>query len=1085
VISRVLSPVLVGRQQELSDLEDALLAANRGEGRFVLLAGEAGIGKTRLSRELERRARKLGCDVLWGTCSEAELALPYLPFVEAIGSRLDQQDTDALRGRLGPMVVELAQVFPQLGEGASTAADRDPAQARLRLFESIVALLDLWAGSATLLVVLDDLHWADSSTRELLEYLARRLAARRVMLLATFRSDELDRLHPLTRAVQTWRRGGLAETVTVEAIAPPQAAEMIAAILGADEVTPELASFFHERSEGNPFVLEEMLREAVDRGDVFQSDAGWRRRSLETFELPETVREALVLRLGRLDEGHVEVLRAAAVLGRSFDYGLLLEVAETDERGVLDALETAVEHQLLEEEAGTGDRYAWRHALTQEAIVGDTVLPKRLRAHSRAADALLASDGDAMTVARHLLAAERADEAVDACLRAADEAERAAGFSEASELVERVLPRVEDRLVRARLLHRMGRLRWLNGEPRAAEQLLGDAIRGLDEGGLVREAAQARVHLSRCYWELERPDEAMRVAEEARETLEAEGPSAELALAYIRISGLHSFALDYERGRVAGERGAEIAEQAGADFERLWALSFVALADPGARGLELFEQVHAEAKAKDYSIVAGNVTYNELWARAHGLAGRLRQILARWEEIPFTAAALGFEVSKSWTHLALGKPREALEQGRLSAARHASQGNPKFEWRGRVAAAEALLELGRADEAAEELPPPSLGAELQDIVYDTPARMGVALALGRTDEAAELGRRAAGHDGLLWTRSTVALAVEGLVAGGALDEAEEVLERARRRPVDVGEEGLWIAEGRILLARGRPAEARPLLERALAGFRASELRLWEWRAAALAAEAAAASGQLDAARSLLVPCVEAAHAAGAIRSRDAALAVAERFGLGIPRPEDEPDAAVATPGFLPAGERLVTSMFADVRGYTPLAAASAPEELADRMTTLHRWAAAEVGKRQGVVDKFAGDAVMATFNATGARVDHAALALDAALALRDKAALMDLPVGIGIAVGPAVVSRSVDEQNVSVLGSTTNLAARLQAAAGGGDILLSDEAHRRVESWLAERGLTAEAETLELKGFDGAQPAYRLVNPVRSQTAST
>ena len=136
---------------------------------------------------------------------------------------------------------------------------------------------------------------------------------------------------------------------------------------------------------------------------------------------------------------------------------------------------------------------------------------------------------------------------------------------------------------------------------------------------------------------------------------------------------------------------------------------------------------------------------------------------------------------------------------------------------------------------------------------------------------------------------------------------------------------------------------------------------------------------------------------------------------------------------------------------------------------------------------------MATFNVTGARVDHAALALDAALALRDKAALMDLPVGIGIAVGPAVVSRSVDERNVSVLGSTTNLAARLQTAAGGGDILLSDEASyltgntilsdeafRRVSSWLAERGLTAEPEQLELKGFDGAQPAYRLASPVRA-----
>jgi adenylate cyclase len=303
---------------------------------------------------------------------------------------------------------------------------------------------------------------------------------------------------------------------------------------------------------------------------------------------------------------------------------------------------------------------------------------------------------------------------------------------------------------------------------------------------------------------------------------------------------------------------------------------------------------------------------------------------------------------------------------------------------------------------------------------------------------------------------------------------------AKGAQVDLGQPGLDFADGRILLAAGRAAEARPFLERALASFEGSGLRLWAWRAGALAGEAAAQSGDEDAARSLLASCIRDAHRAGAIRARDAALATAERFGLDVPPLEDEADFDLAKPGVLTAGERMVTSMFADVRGYTPIAAASAPEDLADRMTTLHRWAAAEVGKRQGIVDKFAGDAVMATFNVTGARVDHAALALDAALALRDKAALMDLPVGIGIAVGPAVVSRSVDERNVSVLGSTTNLAARLQTAAGGGDILLSDEAFRRVSSWLGERGLTAEPEQLELKGFDGAQPAYRLASPVRA-----
>jgi adenylate cyclase len=151
-----------------------------------------------------------------------------------------------------------------------------------------------------------------------------------------------------------------------------------------------------------------------------------------------------------------------------------------------------------------------------------------------------------------------------------------------------------------------------------------------------------------------------------------------------------------------------------------------------------------------------------------------------------------------------------------------------------------------------------------------------------------------------------------------------------------------------------------------------------------------------------------------------------------------------------------------------------PADLADRVQTLHRWAAAEVSRHHGFVDKFAGDAVMATFNATGARLDHTLEAVQAALALAEKAGMLGLGVGIGIAVGPAVVARTVAGGNVSVLGPTTNLAARLQTAAEAGEIVLSDEAHRRVAAWLAERGLEAAREELELKGFDGRQMAWRI-----------
>src|SRR5439155_10027164 len=317
-----------------------------GAGRLVLLAGEAGIGKTRLSTELTHRARKLGCEVLWGSCSEAELALPYLPFVEAVGNRLREEDPAGIHAELGPSSGELAQLCPQLAEGRPAAAAGDPAQAKLRLFESVVNLLELWARERGLLLVLDDIHWADSSTRELLDYAARRLAGSRVMLLATYRSDELDRRHPLTRVVQVWRRTGLAAVIAVPAMQAPDVAVMIAAILDAEEVSADLAALLGGRAEGNPFALEEMLREALDRGEIFRTESGWQ-RSFESPAMPETVREAVLLRLGRLDPDETEVLRAAAVLGRTFEYGLLVEVAAADEDVVLAALESAVAQQLL------------------------------------------------------------------------------------------------------------------------------------------------------------------------------------------------------------------------------------------------------------------------------------------------------------------------------------------------------------------------------------------------------------------------------------------------------------------------------------------------------------------------------------------------------------------------------------------------------------------------------------------------------------------------------------------------------------------------------------------------------------------
>jgi class 3 adenylate cyclase len=1076
VLERALSPTLVGRDEQLFVLEDALLAAHRAESRFVALGGEAGMGKTRLASELAKRARRLEWEVLWGACSEAELPLPYLPFVEAIGNYLSAQDVERVAAKLGAARRELAQLFPQLGDDEVAAPVGDPAQAKLRLFEAIVALLDVPARERGLLLVIEDIHWADTATRELLDHIARRLTKTRAVLLVTYRSDELDRRHPLAPLLQTWRRSGVAEIVQLSPLERGEIAEMIGAILDHAAVDPGFRDLMHARTDGNPFVLEEMLKEAIDRGDVFRTSDGWQQRELDELSIPATVRDSILLRFERLDQSQAQALQAAAVLGRTFDYETLVAVAAVDESTVQGALAIGVAQQLLEEVDAGGATYRWRHALTQEAIADEIVLPRRQQIHSRAADALAAAGASSLDVARHLLGSARFDEAVPACIRAAEEAEASMAFAEALDLLDRALPHVRDPLSRSRLLCRMGRAMWMDSRTSGAEEVLAEGVAGLDAAGEELEAARYRLVLARVRWEQSRPDDARVDFERAQQVLEQYGPSADLAVAWVRLGGLSKFELDAERGLQESLKAVEVARAAGADFERVWASSWVAfgLIDVGRReeGMRMLDDAFDEARRRGWTFIAHNIAYNDAWTRTHTMAPGIDDRLQAIASEPGPPAITDMtDIARSWAHRSRGDVLEALSSIERASQAHTDFANEKVRWRTKVELAEVLLELGRLDEATATLPPPSDRAELQDIVYDAVPQVRLRLATGRLDEAVELAREIAEHArGFVPYGDTLAVAVEAFVAAGLDDEAQRVVDEAREAPGADGVPMLDVAEGRVLLARGEAQRAAALLAAATHEAASRGFRLEEWRARTLAAEAGAYD---DPQRELAAVAAEA-DAAGAALVRDGALAAAGRLGFELAAPAASTEAAPAEPDLVAGGERLVTSMFADVRGYSAITAATPPADLADRIAALYRWAAAEVGRHHGFVDKFAGDAVMATFNATGTRLDHATQALEAALAVSGKAELLDLGLGVGIAVGPAVVGRTTAGGNVSVLGTTTNLAARLQTSAEAGEIVLSDEAHRRVADWLEERGLEAVPQTLELKGFDEPMPAWRL-----------
>jgi class 3 adenylate cyclase len=1078
VARNALCPVLIRREDELAVLEDALLAARRGESRFVALSGEAGIGKTRLARELAREARELGSAVLAGGCSDAELTLPYLPFVEAIGNYLDEEDPERLSSELGPSANELAQLFPQLARGGAPDQSPDPAQAKLRLFEAVVSLLALPAREHMLLLVIEDVHWADASTRELLDYLARRLTDLPSLILVTYRRDELNRRHPLMPVLQGWRRSGVADVVELEPLTADGVGEMLAAILGGDAVDAELRELMVERSEGNPFVLEEMLREAVDGS----GEPGAARRELTATPLPETVRHAILLRVQRLGDDQVALLETAAILGRSFDAETLLAVSGQAEPVVHSALDEAIAQQLLEEDPSRPGRYRWRHALTQEAIYAETVTPRRQAIHSRAADALAGSDEiHPVELANHLLGAARFEEAVPVCLRGAEEAEGALAFGEAVSILERALPYVSDPLENARVLCRIGTDHQRNGEPATAAGYLSSGIDVLEERGEALEAARHRLVLGRCHWESERPDAARAEYERALEVLQTAGPSAALAMAHQRLAGMSAFELDYRSCVESATRAVEIAEQAGADLERVWSLGIVALGyidgEHQERGLALMDSCFREARDKGYSQIASNIAWNTIWTRTHMMLPELEDWLERLESLPFYSRFghnTGDLICRTYIGAVRGDLEAALAAGEAAASRHERLGFGKMEWRSRIACAQILAELGRGEEAADALPSISTRVELQDIIYDAGARIRVPQSLGQPEDALEIANEIVEEAERLATyRETLALAAEVLAPAGQLDRVEQLAAVARAHPTEAGAAYLDQIEGLLALESGDAKRAAVSFDTLVQAARETGYLLVELRGRAWRARAWAASGTAEDANNELRAVVEQAERIKALLIAREVREAATELGVELP-PPPEPVAEAPAEPVVPHGERLVTSLFADVRGYSELSSSLSPDVLTERMRMLYRLARVAVERRQGIIDKFAGDAVMATFNASGSRVDHTLDALGAALALRDRSASIELPLGIGISVGPAILARGVSDGNIAVTGEATNLAARLQAAAGPGEILLSAEAHRRLSAWLADHDLAASEERLELKGFPEPQVVYRL-----------
>src|SRR5690606_38448371 len=345
------SAVLVGREAELATLRTALKRADTTEPVTVLLGGEAGVGKTRLVDDFGRYARTTGALVLVGRCTGlGEDGPPFAPFVAALRELLRRDGAPAFAG----FEADFSRLLPELAPAEPAAVTPDGSRAHL--FDVMTGLLDRLATERPLVLILDDLHWADRSTRDLLAFLVRQARAARVLLVGVYRSDELHRGHPLRALLAELERVRGVERLDLGRLDRDGTAEILTELY-ADEPTQQVIDGIYERTQGNPFFIEQL---ALTSGPAIDG------------YLPESLRDLLLTRVDKLPEPAQKLLRIAAAGGQRVSHRLLAQVAELPEAELEEAMRAAISSQLVVVEPDDG--YAFRHALVREAV-HDDLLP--------------------------------------------------------------------------------------------------------------------------------------------------------------------------------------------------------------------------------------------------------------------------------------------------------------------------------------------------------------------------------------------------------------------------------------------------------------------------------------------------------------------------------------------------------------------------------------------------------------------------------------------------------------------------------------------------------------------------------------
>lgn len=521
----IVCPVLIGRSGDLAALHALIDQAKRGMGQVALVNGEAGIGKSRLIGEGKTYALAQGFKLLQGNCFPGDTSCPYAPLLDLLRTHFAGQSETEIATELGPFVREFAQLIPDLvhvrhdSPSMPPLPSLEPEQEKRRLFEALTRWFTGLATKQPILLVIEDVHWSDNTSLEWLNYLARRCAAHPLLLLVTYRSEEVG--SNLSHWLTQLDRERLAQEFLLVRLSRSDLDTMLRAIFALPQSRQlELPDRLYTLTEGNPFFVEEILKSLVAAGEIYYEDGTWDRRPLNELHIPRSLHDALRQRTHELSASARQVLRLAAIAGRRFDFALLQQLTLDDEQQLLTLMKELMAAQLVVEESE--ERFAFRHALTREAVYVELLARERKKLHGTIAETMerlyaTAYDAHLAELAYHFYEAGLWEKALFYTQRAGEKAQRLYSLWAAIEHFTRaldaahhlgVLPSPAIYLARGQAYETLGDFEYARSDyeqaldaARAAQDAVAEWQSLIDLGALWagRDYTQTSAYLQRAY----------------------------------------------------------------------------------------------------------------------------------------------------------------------------------------------------------------------------------------------------------------------------------------------------------------------------------------------------------------------------------------------------------------------------------------------------------------------------------------------------------------------------------------------------------------------------------------------------------